>query len=605
MTRLLRILDAIASLESQSSPRAVIHALAPALSSHGVTHTDVWEHHGTHWTCLTGEHRREPPARFAAAIERHGAASVDHRVAPERGALVAPLSLGCHVVAVIEIHDHGDAPLQNARAGFTEEVRRAFRQVVAHQRARALAGLADALRAAEHLRSAADATLQVVLPMLDASGGAALQMRGLDLTSVATAGEVRVPVRLTDPERDRVLRGEHVTRPEGTFLPLLGRARPRALVWLQGRALSRDDTDDLAFVLSATRLFTLEWQHFETRAHLNSLLDIQRKLLSVPVDLLYQPLLEAAVQLVPGAECGSLLVRHDDRFHYRGVVGYEQRELQHVSFLVADTRDRWYGLGREAWEAGVPRTISRAGMLSQGVGYQLQGVRVEDILPSIQPVQASIAMPILYEGEVYALINIDSHSDVHAFGADSIDVARAFGVQAALLMHEARQRQQIEQAARTDILTGLQNRRAFNESLERHVASARRHQLPLALLVIDLKGFKALNDQLGHAVGDEALVLVARALASSVRAGDEVFRWGGDEFAALLPHTDGRGAVHVAQRFAHRIREITLHGVPLNANVGVAWAQRDPDGARLLRDADEAMYTAKRRGVPVSESTQA
>lgn len=117
---------------------------------------------------------------------------------------------------------------------------------------------------------------------------------------------------------------------------------------------------------------------------------------------------------------------------------------------------------------------------------------------------------------------------------------------------------------------------------------------------MDLSGFKQINDRLGHAKGDEALVQVAQVLRASKRDGDTLFRWGGDEFAALLPHTDLAGAVAAAQRYAEAIEKIRIEDLELGVNIGVAAYPADAEDAdMLLRQADERMYRAKRCGVSV------
>ncbi|WP_170162337.1 sensor domain-containing diguanylate cyclase [Caldimonas tepidiphila] len=157
-------------------------------------------------------------------------------------------------------------------------------------------------------------------------------------------------------------------------------------------------------------------------------------------------------------------------------------------------------------------------------------------------------------------------------------------------------KQALRALAETDALTGLANRRRFLEEAERQFALARRHQRPLAVLVLDCDHFKRVNDARGHEVGDQVLVAVARALSRSVRKKDLVGRLGGEEFAVLLPETELDGAVRVAQ---HVRAAVVAHPGPVTVtvSVGVAVLRRDmEDLATLLRAADAALYAAKQNG---------
>lgn len=168
-------------------------------------------------------------------------------------------------------------------------------------------------------------------------------------------------------------------------------------------------------------------------------------------------------------------------------------------------------------------------------------------------------------------------------------------------------RLRLEQEAVTDALTGLANRRAFDETLTREWARAARHDNELSLILLDIDCFKAFNDHYGHAAGDDALRRVAAAIQGVVRRpGDLAVRYGGEEMAVILPRTPAVGAARVARTLRAAIEAL---GVPhdeapggiLTASLGVATAAGEvgrtiamPDG--LLVGADGALYRAKNNG---------
>ncbi|HET7121680.1 MAG TPA: sensor domain-containing diguanylate cyclase [Solirubrobacterales bacterium] len=146
---------------------------------------------------------------------------------------------------------------------------------------------------------------------------------------------------------------------------------------------------------------------------------------------------------------------------------------------------------------------------------------------------------------------------------------------------------------RHDALTGLSNRRAFEERLPVELARASRHQLPLALCLLDLDGFKRVNDRLGHQAGDEVLCGVAAVLDGS-RTADDCFRIGGDEFAILMPRTSHEEARVAATRIAAEIRAAALGEGGIGASFGVA-SGAALDGGALLAAADRELLAAKDR----------
>jgi diguanylate cyclase (GGDEF)-like protein len=160
----------------------------------------------------------------------------------------------------------------------------------------------------------------------------------------------------------------------------------------------------------------------------------------------------------------------------------------------------------------------------------------------------------------------------------------------------------LERAARTDELTGLANRRWLDLMLEGAWAEAMRHGLPLALLMIDLDGFKRLNDRCGHQRGDEMLRLAGRVLRANCRDVDVTARYGGDEFCVLMPHTEPDEAAAVAERIL-RAFTLAVSGLPaqeqgVGMTIGLAHTHlsRAVNATALVAHADEALYAGKARG---------
>ena len=162
---------------------------------------------------------------------------------------------------------------------------------------------------------------------------------------------------------------------------------------------------------------------------------------------------------------------------------------------------------------------------------------------------------------------------------------------------------QLEDLARTDDLTGLTNRRWLSLMLEGRWSESERHQIGLGFLLIDLDGFKGLNDSLGHHRGDEVLKQVGLMMQDICRDIDVAARYGGDEFCILLPHADLDATLQVGRRLVSRFYEEvetwdlgdTKLGISVGASHRSLCGVSDPE--ELVRQADEAMYAAKRQGV--------
>jgi len=178
----------------------------------------------------------------------------------------------------------------------------------------------------------------------------------------------------------------------------------------------------------------------------------------------------------------------------------------------------------------------------------------------------------------------------------------ALADQVALAIRNAQLFAELEARATHDALTGLPNRRLFEQRFDRAIAEARRYANPISVLAIDIDHFKQLNDRCGHAAGDAALIAVARALETAIRATDTVSRVGGEEFVVILSHADLAEASKVAEKLRKEVAALDVpsaSGQPLghlSISVGVAQLRDDEDGAELLGRADAALYDAKRLG---------
>jgi diguanylate cyclase (GGDEF)-like protein len=182
--------------------------------------------------------------------------------------------------------------------------------------------------------------------------------------------------------------------------------------------------------------------------------------------------------------------------------------------------------------------------------------------------------------------------ELHARVASAIRVKR--------LQDELRQRNDdLAELSRTDMLTGLPNRRALEDAIVLATAQARRAGQPLSLILLDLDHFKQINDQHGHIAGDEVLIELAGRLRGSVRDNEIIGRWGGEEFLAILPCTPLAAGVLAAERLRRRLRDAPVHSaagpLKITGSFGVAAAVTgNPEAA--LRAADAALYEAKQRG---------
>jgi diguanylate cyclase (GGDEF)-like protein len=211
--------------------------------------------------------------------------------------------------------------------------------------------------------------------------------------------------------------------------------------------------------------------------------------------------------------------------------------------------------------------------------------------------ESLIVVPLAGDGDVVGTLNLGRMGGKESyFDADDFEIAQLFARQASIALLNAETHRAVFVRAETDALTGLFNRRAFEEHLAALLADQTAQ--PLSLLMLDLDGFKQYNDRHGHPAGDSLLQEVAHSIGAAVRGGDRVYRHGGDEFAVLLPATTEAIGAAVADRIRAAIGNLDAGTAnAITASIGAASHPDDSttrDG--LVAAADERLYRAKASG---------
>jgi len=235
--------------------------------------------------------------------------------------------------------------------------------------------------------------------------------------------------------------------------------------------------------------------------------------------------------------------------------------------------------------------------IAQCVNDALHDPRIRVIPGTPNEAESLIVVPLLVGGEVAGTLNVGRMGQEEAhFSPEEFELARLFAGQASIALRNSETLRAVATRAETDALTGLRNRGSFDDRLAALITDP--GVQPLVLVMLDLDGFKRYNDVNGHPAGDSLLQAAGRAIAGSVRDGDLCFRYGGDEFALLLPRTDPASARQIAERVRQAIAGVgTIGAWKITASVGLGSAPEDAQTANgLIERTDSALYRAKESG---------
>ncbi|MBI5298245.1 MAG: GGDEF domain-containing protein [Chloroflexi bacterium] len=253
-----------------------------------------------------------------------------------------------------------------------------------------------------------------------------------------------------------------------------------------------------------------------------------------------------------------------------------------------------------------PYMPPRRNGLTNTVAHSGEIIQIDDMLNHIffsevqyKKAGSIIGIPLMIDRNVVGVMNL-SRSVEGKFSPSELRLLGLLADQAAVAISNASLHQIVSRQAYSDTVTGLPNRRALDERLEKEVLAARRDGYPFSVIMMDLDGFKEVNDTYGHTIGDQVLRAIFNYLATGMRSTDFLARYGGDELTLILVHTDLPAARLVTEKILERINQFQ-HRMPddrkikLGVSGGIAmYPIHAMSGADLLRAADEALYRAKK-----------
>jgi len=313
-------------------------------------------------------------------------------------------------------------------------------------------------------------------------------------------------------------------------------------------------------------------------------------LTNLDLESLISQILDAAFDAIPSGQKGALhlIARDTGELEMRAALGYQEND---------------------------PR-IKKLN-LKDGVNYIARCVRerrpllLQDMIPEDEKpaqeggndgefIRSALVAPLILGDDVLGALSLES-PNANAFNQVDLDLISSFAATVTAAIRNAQLHTEVQRQAITDPLTELYNRRGFFEIGEHEIERAHRFSRPLVAMMVDVDRFKNINDEFGHSIGDRVLQQISARIRNNVRKVDIVGRYGGDEFAILLPELDIFTAVNVAERLRTKFEEIPFQigdqSIFSTISIGVAKITPDiPNLDALLVRADHALYLAKNGG---------
>ncbi len=401
----------------------------------------------------------------------------------------------------------------------------------------------------------------------------------------------------TEETREILKMGLPATVQSVDLFPLvIPEARVEGLILILDSTLKPDDVQILEAFCAQTSLVLhnrlLQHRLQEAAKRDSAMSRLAQELGStLDTDQLFDLILERLVSLVE-AEKGSLMLldEQEGSLVVKAVKGLNMKLLESV---------------RVAPHEGISGKV-----LATGASLLVSDLETDERVSQKQRpryrTKSFISLPLKLNHRTIGVLNISDKISGEVFSIEDLERLSVVATYASVVIERGtyyRKAEELKRLSTMDPLTQLANRRSFEERLLEEVQRAKRHESPLSLVMVDLDDFKQINDQYGHPAGDEALRITARIIRQTIRTIDVACRYGGEEFAIILPQTGKPGAAVIAERICAEFRKLDLpvqqadRWLKVTGSLGVACFPEDADSPEaLIQQADTALYSAKLHG---------
>lgn len=399
------------------------------------------------------------------------------------------------------------------------------------------------------------------------------------------------PLKISDPELLQIARFPEGTQ-NGYLFSLSEDGRSKICLVILDTKLKAENIEMITSFCqqagAAIKTLSLQTQIADRRKTIQSLSDLGTFDTRLRQGALCSNLLEQATQIL-GADQGSLMVYDDIK---NELVVMAMKGMNPSLFSLFNVKPG-EGIAGKVYQDGLPLLVENA----------VQDPQIHHTARPRYKTDSFVIVPLKKGGRTSGLISIADKADGTSFSEEDLDLLQAMSSFITMAMDRSElheKAEKLKEISITDPLTGLLNRRYFQERLMEEIEGCKRHGLPVCLIMVDIDDFKQVNDTYGHLKGDEAIKSLASSLRKTIRSIDVASRYGGEEFTVILPQTDKEDAHRIAKRLCE---SFSMEGtaqldIPrLTVSVGLSSFPEDAetiDG--LIDSADRALYQAKHSG---------